>query len=142
MLKIMYENLHQIFIVHVLHYFFNCLYVFTLFITYLLICVCECYVQVMDKGSKRTISQQHDTPINDATVDAAVAAALATQQHTIQTIIYSQLKTFQARLQACIDATNNRIDTFVRETITDITELKASLHNTQKEVNILVWIHY
>ena len=34
-----------------------------------------------------------------------------------------------------MDATNNRIDTFVRETITDITELKASLQYTQKEVS-------
>ena len=90
----------------------------------------------MDKrSSKRTGSQQHETSINDATVDPAVAAALATQQQTFQTIIDAQLKTFQACLQACMDATNNRIDTFVRETITDITELKASLQYTQKEVS-------
>ena len=92
----------------------------------------------MDKrSSKRTMSQQQDTSINDATVDPAVTAALATQQQTFQTIIDAQLKTFQACLQACMDATNNRIDTFVRETITDITELKASLQYTQKEVSEL-----
>ena len=34
-----------------------------------------------------------------------------------------------------MDAKNNRIDSFVRETITDITELKASLQYTQKEVS-------
>ena len=34
-----------------------------------------------------------------------------------------------------MDATNNRIDTFVRETITDMTELKASLQYTQKELS-------
>ena len=34
-----------------------------------------------------------------------------------------------------MDARNNRIDTFVRDTITDITELKASLQYTQKEVS-------
>ena len=83
------------------------------------------------------MSQQQDTSINDATVDPAVTAALATQQQTFQTIIDAQLKTFQACLQACMDATNNRIDTFVRETITDITELKASLQYTQKEVSEL-----
>ena len=33
------------------------------------------------------------------------------------------------------EPTNSRIDTFVRETITDITELKASLQYTQKEVS-------
>ena len=76
------------------------------------------------------MSQQQDTSINDATVHPAVAAALATQQHTFQTIIDAQLKTFQACLQACMDATNNRIDTFVRETITDMTELKGSLQYT------------
>ncbi len=81
------------------------------------------------------MSQQQDTPINDATVDPAVAAALATQQQTFQTIIDAQLKTFQACLQACMDATNNRIDAFVRETITDMTELKASLQYTQKELS-------
>ena len=47
----------------------------------------------------------------------------------------SQLKTFQACLQACMDSTNKRIDTFVRETITDIAEIKASLQYTQKEVD-------
>ena len=90
----------------------------------------------MDKrSSKRTMSQQQDTSINDATVDPAVTAALATQQQTFQTIIDVQLKTFQACLQACMDATNNRIDTFVRDTITDMTELKASLRYTQKELS-------
>ena len=92
--------------------------------------------KTMDKrSSKRTGSQQHETSINDTTVDSAVAAALATQQQTCLTIIDAQLKTFQACLQACMDATNNRIDTFVRETITDITELKASLQYTQNEVS-------
>ena len=81
------------------------------------------------------MSQQQDTSINDATVDPAVIAALATQQQIFQTIIDAQLKTFQAYLQACMDATNNRIDTFVRETITDMTELKASLQYTQKELS-------
>ena len=90
----------------------------------------------MDKRSpKRTGTQQQDTSFNDATVDPAVAAALATQQQTFQTILDSQLKTFQACLQACMDATNKRIDTFVRETITAIAELKASLQYTQKEVD-------
>ena len=78
------------------------------------------------------MSQQQDTSINDAKVDPAVIAALATQQQTFQTIIDAQLKTFQACLQACMD---NRIDTFVRETITDMTELKASLQYTQKELS-------
>ena len=88
----------------------------------------------MDKrSSKRT--QQHETSINDATVDPAVAAALANQQQTFQTISDALLKTFQACLQACMDATNKRIDTFVRETITDIAELNASLQYTQKEVD-------
>ena len=93
----------------------------------------------MDKRtSKRT--QQQDTSFNDATVDLAardpaVAAALANQQQTFQTIMDSQLKTFQACLQACMDSTNKRIDTFVRETITDIAEIKASLQYTQKEVD-------
>ena len=93
----------------------------------------------MDKRtSKRT--QQQDTSFNDATVDLAardpaVAAALANQQQTFQTIMDSQLKTFQACLQACMDSTNKRIDTFVRETIPDIAEIKASLQYTQKEVD-------
>ena len=89
----------------------------------------------MDKrSSKRTGTQQHDTSINDATVDPAVAATLATQQQTFQTISDSLLKTFQACLQACMDATNKMIDTFVRETITDIAELKASLQYTHQTI--------
>ena len=67
---------------------------------YLSLCsvaICTATQDNIDKrSSTRTVSQQHETSINDATVDPAVAAALATQQQTFQTIIDAQLKTFQA----------------------------------------------
>ena len=87
----------------------------------------------MEKRSKRTASIQNDTTTDD-TADQATTAALAAQQVAFQSIVDGQLKAFQACMQACMEANNKRFDDFVRATICDISELKASLQFTQKEL--------
>ena len=87
----------------------------------------------MEKRSKRTTSIQNDTTTDD-TADQATTAALAAQQVAFQNIVDGQLKAFQACMQACMEANNKRFDDFVRVTICDISELKASLQFTQKEL--------
>ena len=88
----------------------------------------------MEKRSKRTASQQNDTTIDD-TADQSTTAALAAQQVAFQSIVDGQLKAFQACMQACMEANNKRFDDFVRVTISDISELKASLQFSQKELH-------
>ena len=66
--------------------------------------------------------------------DQATTAALAAQQVAFQSIVDGQLKAFQACMQACMEANNKCFDDFVRVTISDISELKASLQFTQKEL--------
>ncbi len=83
----------------------------------------------MEKRSKRTASIQNDTTTDD-TADQATTAALAAQQVAFQSIVDGQLKAFQACMQACMEANNKRFDDFVRVTIGDISELKASLQFT------------
>ena len=90
----------------------------------------------MEKRSKRTASQQNDTTIDD-TADQSTTAALAAQQIAFQSIVDGQLKAFQACMQACMESNNKRFDDFVRVTISDISELKASLQFTQKELHEL-----
>ena len=90
----------------------------------------------MEKRSKRTASQQNDTTIDD-TADQSTTAALAAQQIAFQSIVDAQLKAFQACMQACMESNNKRFDDFVRVTISDISELKASLQFTQKELHEL-----
>ena len=68
-------------------------------------------------------------------LDPVVAAALAVQQQTFQAVLDNQLKTFQACLQACMETQNKRLDTFVRQTVTDIAEIKTSLQYTQNELH-------
>ena len=68
--------------------------------------------------------------MTDDTADQATTAALAAQQVAFQNIVDGQLKAFQA----CMEANNKRFDDFVRVTICDISELKASLQFTQKEL--------
>ena len=87
----------------------------------------------MEKRSKRTASIQNDTTTDD-TADQATTAALAAQQVAFQSIVDGQLKAFQACMQACMEANNKRFDDFVRVTICDISELKASLQFTHKEL--------
>ena len=93
-------------------------------------------LNTMEKRSKRTASQQNDTTIDD-TADQSTTAALAAQQIAFQSIVDGQLKAFQASMQACMEAINKRFYDFVRVTISDISELKASLQFTQKDLHEL-----
>ena len=90
----------------------------------------RCRTSTMEKWSKRTTSQQNDT--TDDTADQSTTAALAAQQVAFQSTVDGQLKAFQACMQACMEANNKRFDDFVRVTMSDISELKASLQLTQR----------
>ena len=83
-------------------------------------------------GGKRTKAAP---PNNADPVAAAVSAALATQQATFQQVVDAQTKAFQACLQTFVDSMNRRFDAFFSETVTNFTELKASLQFAQIELH-------
>ena len=95
----------------------------------------RCRTSTMEKRSKRTTSQHNDT--TDDTADQSTTAALAAQQVAFQSTVDGQLKAFQACMQAGMESNNTRFDDFVRVTMSDISELKASLQFTQKELHEL-----
>ena len=74
-------------------------------------------------------------PNNADPVAAAVSAALATQQATFQQVVDAQTKAFQACLQTFVNSMNRRFDAFFSETVTNFTELKASLQFAQIELH-------
>ena len=86
----------------------------------------------MDGKRTRTASPNNADP-----VAAAVAAALATQQATFQQVVDVQTKAFQACLQTFVDTMNRRFDAF-SETVTNFTELKASLQFASIELHEMI----
>ena len=71
----------------------------------------------MDKRQRRGASQ----PDADGDpIATAVAAALATQEHSFSQQMDIQMKAFQACLRASMDSVNIRLDTFIKESVRDL----------------------
>lgn len=88
----------------------------------------------MDTRQRRGASQPD---VDGDPIATAVAAALATQEHTFGLLLDTQMKAFQACLQASMDSVNTRLDTFIRETVRDIAELRTSVQFSQNELREL-----
>ena len=81
----------------------------------------------MDKRQRRGASQP-DADGNP--IATAVAAALATQEHSFSKQMDIQMKAFQASV-------NIRLDTFIKESVRDLAELRASVQFSQRELDDL-----
>ena len=84
----------------------------------------------MDKRQRRGASQ----PDADGDpIATAVAAALATQEHSFSQQMDIQMKA----LQALMDSVNIKLDTFIKESVRDLAELRASVQFSQRELHDL-----
>ena len=93
------------------------------------------YCSEMDKRTKRAQPGEQVPVVNNDEIPPAVAAALAAQQLAFQSIVDTQLKTFQACMQSYMEATNRRFDDFVRQTVSDIADIKASVQFSHIELH-------
>ena len=88
----------------------------------------------MDTRQRRGASQ----PDADGDpIATSVAAALATQEHSFSQQMDIQMKVFQACLRASMDSVNIRLDTFIKESVRDLAELRASVQFSQRELHDL-----
>ena len=80
---------------------------------------------------KPTRSVSHVEDEHDTNVDTIVNAALAEKEEVFEKLLQMQQSTFQS----FVEATNTRFDDMVRNTAKEVTELRASVQYTQKELD-------